>query len=377
MHWLRDFFFGNWRNKGVALFFSVIIWTVAYYSEEQPYPQVVRVELKSTDESAEEGASIITSVKQVDKQTGDVLDFDGRVRLLFRGPRKQVDEIKDNPLPFFPPNSRILRLSRDQESYTFTQDAFNFPRGGVQIAEFAPETLRVTQEALVTREVVNLEDLVQVSDLLEGYEVLAKEVKEDKVTVTGPLSIIGKSESDAAFGLGLQFSMEFRERLQRYVELRITPRPSPAYPEGPPAALLSRTVRLSRPGVTVTVTTQAARSALAVDQVKLSFRIPPPEDQPIRIKLDNIVDGQIPLVFHGRKDEIERLDKLVRNPGFSVVVPVPSFNEKEETLHTFTENDLELYGFRGVEIRQHESRKVEGRGAWTYRIIPAKEEEGK
>ena len=75
MRWLRAFFLSNWRNKGVALFFAITIWIVAYYSEEQEFSTDVRVSLKS----AEDDAYIITSLKLLDRQTNEFLDFNGFV----------------------------------------------------------------------------------------------------------------------------------------------------------------------------------------------------------------------------------------------------------------------------------------------------------
>ena len=49
LRWLRAVFFGNWRNKGVALFFAVIIWYVAYQSEKKEYRPLVRAVISSAD----------------------------------------------------------------------------------------------------------------------------------------------------------------------------------------------------------------------------------------------------------------------------------------------------------------------------------------
>jgi hypothetical protein len=59
----------------------------------------------------------------------------------------------------------------------------------------------------------------------------------------------------------------------------------------------------------------------------------------------------------------------------SLGVRVPStFDREQGGQFTFTEDSLELYGFPGVQIRQHENRRREKKTAWSYTILPVKEE---
>jgi len=362
MRWLRKFFFGNWKNKGVALFFAITIWIVAYYSEEQEFSRDVRVNLRS----AEEGAQIITSLTVLDRQKNELLDFTNQVRLVFSGPRKQVDEIRDNP-----PRSVTLRVPREQGTYTFNQTDFGFPRDGVEIVSFAPDSLRITQEALQTRPVTNMSSLVLISNLREGFDAAPPQVKAEKVEISGPVSIVGKTEDDAGVSLSLPVSMDYRPRVKEFVKFKIRPRSNSTYPGGPPEELIARTVSVSS-GVFVEVNTQATEIPFKADGVRITFGIPPVQDS---IRFSDDTADQISVEFYGHKDEIELLKKRYRDTGFSLVVPVLDLDPTEGRPHTFTEDDLLLDGYPGVKIRQHPDRIAERRGAWTYTIVPGKEDE--
>ena len=82
----------------------------------------------------------------------------------------------------------------------------------------------------------------------------------------------------------------------------------------------------------------------------------------------------IPVEFYGRKDEIVRLKERLRDqPSFSLTIRVPPFDREVGGQFTFTEDTLELYGFTGIQIRQHESRRKEKKTAWSYSIVVVKE----
>jgi hypothetical protein len=364
MRWLRTFFFGNWRNKGVALFFAVTIWIVAYYSEEQEFSTSVTVSLRA----AEQDAQIITRLTVLDQQTSEPNDFKGNVRLVFSGPRKQVDEIRDNP----PLWGKTLRVAREQDSYTFNQEDFGFPRDGVEIVSFTPGSVRITQEALQTRPVTNVTRLVLPTSRRDGFDAVSVQLEAEKVEVRGPVSIVGKTEDDAGISLSLPVDMEYRRRYKGFVKFQIRPRSNSMYPEGPPNELIERTVSVIPSGVLLAVNTQATEIPFTADGVRITFGIPPVEE-PIRFS-DDTAD-EISVEFYGHKDEIELLKKRYRDAGFSLVVPVPDFDPTEGRPHTFTEDDLLLDGYPGVKIRQHPLRIKERRGAWTYTIVPGKEDE--
>ena len=141
--------------------------------------------------------------------------------------------------------------------------------------------------------------------------------------------------------------------------------------------LVKRTVKLRPSQVHVTVTLRASTDVFPVEAARVTFRLPPVKI-PVKILLDDVVGDTIPVEFYGRKDEISRLrDKLREQPNFSLGVRVPPFDRELGAQFTFTEDSLELNGFSGVQIRQHESRRKDKKTAWSYTIVPVKEGEKK
>ena len=351
---LREILFGNWRNKGVALFFAATIWFVAYQSEKQEHGAIVRIDIKP----AEPDSTIITGVKRVDPQTGASVEFDGRVRFVFSGPRKQIDKLREDPPVAFP-----IQVARDRAVHVFSQSDFGFPREGVEILQFAPESVQVSQEPAVTVTIKNMAERLNVRKFREGYEIASKEVK-DTVEVTGPGSIIDR------IGVAANVSMDYAlERFEGKVDVQLT------YPEDVPADLVRRTVSAKPAQVFAIVVFRASTESLAVDGIRVTFRIPPTRI-PLKIILDDVVGDRIPIEAYGKKDEVERLKERLRvDPGFSLGVRVPPFDEDQGAQFTFTEDSLELYGYPGVQIRQHESRRKEKKVGWSYSIIPMKEGE--
>jgi len=351
--WVRDLLFGNWRNKGIALFFAVTIWFVAFQSEKQEYGPLIRVDIKSSDPET----TLITSVKRTDVQTQSLMDFDGRVRFLFSGPRKQIDKLRQDP-----PSHFTLQVSREKSVHTFRESDFGFPRDGVEVLQFFPESIQIVQEEAATMTFKNMAEKVLVTDYKEGFEVATREV-EQAVVITAPASIIDR------LGVVARVSMEhILERFEGKVDVEVVPEHEDIPPE-----LLRRSVRVTPPQVNVTIVLRATMEVLPVEAMRVTFRVPPVQ-VPIRILLDDGAAETIPVELHGRKDEIARLkDRLRTDPGFSLGVRVPTFDRKEGGQFTFTEDSLELPGFPGVQIRQHESRKNERKVAWSYTVIPVKE----
>jgi hypothetical protein len=214
----------------------------------------------------------------------------------------------------------------------------------------------------VTVSVKNLGEKLSVTNFRENYEITAKEVTPDVVEVTGPASVVD------AIGVRLAVSMDYvHERFDGKVDVQLV------VPEEAPAALLERTVSVRPTQVHVTVALRASTETLAADGVRVTFRIPP-GTVPVKIVLDEVIGDTIPVEFHGRKDEVARLRERLRvDPGFSLGVRVPAFDRELGGQFTFTEDALELHGFPGVQIRQHESRKQEKKTAWSYTIVPVKE----
>ncbi len=354
MRAMTEFIVGNWRNKVVALFFAVLIWMAAYRSEKQEYSHVFRVELKPIQPNM-----LVTAVRHRSQQSDGMVDFDGRVRLVFSGPRKQIDKIRD-----VPPALPAVELAPDRDTHQLTQTELGFPREGVEIVQILPDTLRVIQEESVTLKLESLSERLTISGIPDGFEVASREVKPNAVQVTGPKSIVG------SLGVRLSAAMELdREVFKDRVDIELT------YPEGLSIEVARRTVRVSPTEADVTVTLRAIADVLPVDAMRISFRVPPLKT-PIKIVVDDIVGETIPVEFYGRKPEIARLrERLGDALGYSLGVRVPPFDREEGGQFTFTEDELELHGFPGVQIRQHESRRREKKAGWSYSVVPVKETE--
>src|SRR5262245_5265233 len=85
---VRENFFGNWRNKGVALFFAIIIWFVAYQSETQSEAIPVRLVLVARPEG-----QVIIRQECFDSRQ-ELVPFDRTVVLSVTGPRKQIEKLR-------------------------------------------------------------------------------------------------------------------------------------------------------------------------------------------------------------------------------------------------------------------------------------------
>jgi hypothetical protein len=354
---LREIFLGNWRNKGVALFLATTIWFAAYRSEKQDYNHVFRVDFRPSPSDKE--SVLITSIQRLDPHTGSLLEFDQRVRMVFSGPRRQIDKFRDDP-PLF----SSIEVPRDQEIHTFTQGDFDFPRDGVEITQFAPEAVRIAQEESVKVKIENLAEKLVITNVKEGFEVASREVKPGQVQITGPRSLV------ASLGVSLSVAFDYnRDVFHERVDI------TPVFPADVPAEVVKRTVVLSPQDAEVNVVLRASNDVLPVEAMRISFRLPPVKS-PIKIVLDDVVGETIPVEFYGRKDEIARLrDRLRNQPAFSLAVSVPPFDRELGGQFTFTEDSLELYGFAGVQIRQHELRRKEKKAGWSYSILPVKEAE--
>lgn len=353
---VREVLIGNWRNKGVALFFAVLIWYAAYQSEKKTYSPLVRVDIASTDPGY-----IVKQVSVDSKGPGGrgVAAYDGNVLLEFSGPRKEIEKLKENPIP----PSRIA-VPPERASYTFRQEDFGFPRQGVEIVRFDPSSIVVAQEEKDTVTISNLSEKILVTNYPPGYEVTQREVVPSglELRVTGPKSIVSR------VGVTIAISMGFlRDRYEGPADVTVT------YPPDLPESVGRKLVTVEPPQVRVLVAVRAGVEVWSVDAVRVTFRVPPLAVA-TQIVLDDVPGDTIPVEFHGRKDDIARLREAMRQqPGFSVCVPVPSFDREQGGQFTFTEDSLELYGFPGIQIRQHESRRKEKKTAWSYKVIPQKQ----
>jgi hypothetical protein len=202
-----------------------------------------------------------------------------------------------------------------------------------------------------------------VTDWKEGYEVARKKVDPLAVAIRGPRSIISAIHPTVTVSMGYD-----REHFEGIAPVKL------AYPEEI-AALVEKTVKVVPLQVRVEVELKPKIETLSAAAVRITFRIPPPE-LPIKIYVDELSGGTIPVEFYGPRDRIGRLADRLKEPGFALAVRVPSFDiEPGETREfTFTEESLEIYGFPDIQLRPHESRRTLKR-PWTYRLVAVKEAE--
>ena len=95
--------------------------------------------------------------------------------------------------------------------------------------------------------------------------------------------------------------------------------------------------------------------------------------KPDAVKLSHIQfdEESVKVRFQGPVPEIRRLREKVRDPDFALGVRIPAPLVDGERTITFTEDSLLLYGFSDrIEILQHPERQAQGKGAWTYNLIP-------
>jgi hypothetical protein len=363
MSWLRDLFFGNWRNKGVAFFFAVTIWFVVFQSEKQEHPANADVTLVTAVPGY-----VITRVECPDNQGQALIEFDGTVTLDFSGPRRQIENLRQEltvaprsarlEIPLGPPLEELPGVFRGD--YQFRAEDFGFPRNGIEIDLFTPEFLRVTQEELASREVSALERFVSVTYGREGFEVVSTKVEAPRLVLRGPKSVI------EAVQPSIKVAMRYdRDTFKGVVPVSVAP-----------AEGLARQVTVEPSEVAVEIVAKASTDVLSVDAVRITFRLPPLK-KAVKIVVPDLTGDTIPVEFYGPKDRIAALKERLRSdPGFSVAVPVRPFDiEEGMSEQTFTEPDLEVLGFSDILKRPHRSRNPPV--PWTYRIVAVEETEEK
>lgn len=354
MKWLREALFGNWRNKGVAMFFAITIWFVAYQSEKQEVEEDYIVDFQPADRKQTIITGLWTTPPQ--REGGERKRFERKITVRLSGPRKLIAETKarGRTLPPF-----VVRPDRD--SITFSEDDFDFAGRGLAITGVSPETVWIGQDDLGEKLIKDLPDRLVVTSWLEGYQVTSSKVEPQQVRIEGPASVLDSVD------IRLTFSMDLRERHEGLVKV------VPVFPETVPAYVREK-VRAIPENVKVQVTTEAQVKTLSLDGVRISFRVLMPK-VPFIIVSDDFdpVSGTIPVELYGPQDQIERIEELHKKNALVLSVPVRAIQTDQESIRTFGESDLELYGFPKVQVRQHESRR--DKGPWSYRIVPVVEKE--
>lgn len=354
-HRWREMFLGNWRNKGVALFFAVTIWYVAFQSETQSETLAVRLVLAPRSPQ-----QVIIRQDFQDPQ-GRQLPFNGTVVLSVNGPRKQVQKLRQGAAPEtrFP-----VEAGPDGDSMTkrvvLSGAAFAFVPAGVRITGISPDTLFVTFDAAEDAE---FEVKAVYQRLPEGMETESPKIEPATAFLHGPESVLDQIRVIAEVWLGA--ADRFDERVPLILR----------YPETLDKALVDGTVwfvdrekkRISDPEVRVTLRLRHQSETLLADSVPIRFLVPATRF-PFRIQFE---EESIAVKFQGPVQEIRRLEAAVKTPDFALAVRVPAMGGDGAQTIPFTEDRLLLPGFsERVQILQHPSRQAQGKGAWTYSLVP-------
>lgn len=354
MRWLREAFLGNWRNKGVAMFFACTIWFVAYQSEKQDDFQEFSVILQPRDPES----MIITSQTAV-LPDGKEEPFNGRIHVQFSGPRKLIGELQNE----FALGRRLppFEVEPETDVVDFSEDKFEFARRGVTITSVSPRRVRITQDKR-DEKTIDLEAAgkLTVTNFLEAHRIVSPRIDPAQVRVTGPESILGSVD------VRLTFSMELREHNEGEVNV------DKVFTDETVPDFVRERVQVFPRTVKVEVTTEARYMTLSLDGVRISFRVRMP-GVAFKIVSEDFdpVNGTIPVELYGPQEDIEKIKEVHKNSPLTLSVPVRAIRPDQDSQRTFGEGDLELYGFPKVQVRQHESRR--DKGPWTYRISPVVE----
>ena len=349
---IRKILFGNWRNKGVALLFAVTIWVVAYQAETQSGTIPVRLECFLPTEKW-----VIVRQERIDPR-GILVPFDRTVVLTLSGPRKEIERLRADGTPRevrYP-----LEIGKDpdpgRKRVELSSSAFPFMPPGVKIVSVDPAAVHLTLDAADERE-FTVEPIYQ--GLPEGMEATSVAIEPARVMLFGPKGILDQvrvtAEALLRFG-------EVEKRIENIVPLTLR------YPETVEKALVESKVRFLGPSeVKVGLQLRFKSDFFEVDRIPVQFLIPG-ANFPFRIRFD---DETLAVRFQGPVLEIGRLKERVKSPDFVLAVRVPPpAGEAEQTI-TFTEDRLLLHGAsERVQILQHSERLAQGKGAWSYSLIP-------
>ncbi len=346
---VRELLLGNWRNKGVALFFAVIIWFLAYKSETQSETIAVKVIPVARSEG-----QVIIRQERLDA-LGKAIPFDGTVLLTLSGPRRLIDKFRGEASP------REVRLpveagpdpSAERKGFLLTGPSFSFIPPGVQVASIVPESIQITfdvsEEGEFSVEPVYLK-------LPEGMEVETPKIEPAKVILRGPRSLLRGIRVIAEAWLGAA------DRFEDTLPLAVR------FPETFDRGLVERTVRFAGPSqVRFSARLRYKSDSFDAEGVRVRFLVPAARF-PFRIQFD---EESIKVRFQGPVQEVRRLRERVKDPDFVLAVAVPPPGAEAEQTIPFTEDSLLLYGFsERVRILQHPLRQAQNKGAWAYSLIP-------
>jgi hypothetical protein len=358
---VRDLFVGNWRNKGVALFFALTIWFVAYQSELRDEDAAIVVTLR-----ARQPEQMIILAEQLNSDSGRV-SFAGTLNVKVRGTRKQIDAFRDSIRARVPVliDAPLQERKEDETPggkgtvrslrYTFQIENLSIDDPAVEIVSFEPSFVDlVFDERAEMRLPVSA-----VYSVREGWEKDFELIEPQSVQVSGPRS---KLEDIALIAEAP--AVISRERFEKLVPIQIRAK------TGDESAVRAVFSFLQESEVKLTVQLKIKQDRLSAEALPVRFVLPALE-YPMRIVFD---EASVPVHFLGPEAEIQRLrERIARDPGFYVAVEVPAFSlsPEREQLFTFTEDKLLIPGFtRDIQRLQHEKRQ--GKGAWQCTIIPVR-----
>lgn len=351
LHWIRGLFFSNWHNKGVALFFALTIWFVAYQSELGTVDQTIKMKLVPR-----QSESVIVRVMEGQTER-ERTRFSGMVRLNISGSREQLETARRMLEPAIVVEvDAPVEASGEPTRYAFDVKDMKLPRHfSAEILSFDPESVSVTFDERVERDV----KVDPAPANREGWET-SSTVDPEVVRVSGPKSIL-EGVLLVADPRTTITSAGFSGRVpiqSRHDELE-------------PSELRGLVTFLDVSTVDLSITMEPKTSEL-LKRVKLKFLVPP-LGQAYKIQVEDAADGTIPVKFVGPEREIQRLqERIDEDLNFFVAVEVPEFDPTRERPFTFTEEKLLLPGFSdAIQKGPHESRAA--KGPWQCTIIPVME----
>ncbi len=348
-HRLRQLTFGNWRNKGVALFFAVTIWFVAFRTEMQSDVAGATLALIPKEKD-----QVIILQEHADRLGKPVL-FDRQVQLEVSGPRRQIEKLKNltTPRGVQLPVEVGTQKARRRQVVVLPKEAFTFLPPGVALNKVTPDQITLTVDAVEEKE-FPVEMIFQ--RIPEGMEADAPKADPATVKLHGPGSVLSEIRVVAeAWVSGVM------DRHEETVALQLR------HPETLDRAFIDA-VKFAGPArAKVSARFHYKRDAFDADQIAVRFLIPSAKF-PYRVRFE---EENIAVRFQGPLAEIRGLREKVRSSDFFLGVLVPPQAGEAELTASFTEDGLLLYGFsERVQILQHPSRQAQGKGAWTYHLIP-------
>ena len=350
-HHVRELCFGNWRNKGVALFFAITIWVVAFQAEMQSDTVNLRIQITPASDK-----HLVIREETLDER-GELSPFDGKVAATVTGPRRQIEKLKsdeallDVTIPLSPePGSLQRRLTIDAALL-----GFDLP--GLTVLSLAPSGLQVMFDDIAEREVA-VEPVYQ--GLPAGMEAEPPKLEPSQVKLRGPARFLAPIKVTAVVWMRMT---DPESDLEEIVPLTLR------FPDTMDKKLVeSRVQILGASQVRIRVRVRYQSDSFSTEGVRVRFLIPS-EKFPYRVQF---AEGTIAVKFQGPVHEVRRLRDRVRSPNFSLGVPVIPLDSEGEQIIPFTEDSLLLYGFSDrVQILQHPERQAQGKGAWTYSLLPS------